>query len=117
MKNFAEVAVPLTKQLKNRQKTNKKVIWNSDMVVALDRIKKDLIENVVLDLPNPNKSYVLEVDSSDFAVGGVLSQHNDIGELRPVSFFSRKLQGEKGKGQVQWSIKEKETSYAIVLVL
>ena len=86
------------------------------MKVALENVKNDLLENVVLDLPNPYKPYVLEVDSSEFAVGGVLSQHNDLNELRPVAFFSRKLQGERGKGQVGWSIREKET-YAIVLVL
>ena len=36
--------------------------------------------------------------------------------MRPVAFFSRKLQGEPGKGQWAWSIREKET-YAIVLCL
>ena len=33
-----------------------------------------------------------------------------------MAFFSRKLQGERGKGQVGWAIREKET-YAIVLML
>ena len=69
-----------------------------------------------MDIPDPYKPYVLEVDSSDDAVGGVLSQHNAANELRPVAFFSRKLQGEDGKGQVKWSIREKET-YAILLIL
>ena len=46
----------------------------------------------------------------------MLSQRNALGELRPVAFFSRKLQGVQGKGQVGWSIREKET-YAIVLML
>jgi hypothetical protein len=39
-----------------------------------------------------------------------------LGELRPVAFFSRKLAGSPGKGQVGWSVREKET-YAIVLML
>jgi len=38
------------------------------------------------------------------------------GELRPVAFFSRKLQGSKGQGQQGWAVREKET-YAIVLML
>ena len=82
---------------------------------ALEQIKTLLLENVVLDIPDPYKPYVLEVDSSDYAVGGVLSQHNPAGELCPVAFFSRKFQGDLGKGQVKWSIREKET-YAIVVV-
>ena len=36
--------------------------------------------------------------------------------MRPVAFFSRKLEGSPGKGQMGWSIREKET-YAIVLIL
>ena len=78
--------------------------------------KSLLLKNVILDIPDPYKPYVLEVDSSDFAVGGVLSQHNEVSELRPVAFFSRKLQGHLGKGQVKWNIREKET-YATVLIL
>jgi hypothetical protein len=116
MKNFAKIAVPLFNQLKNRKNEDTKVVWDEDMRVSLENIKTLLLENVVLDIADPYKPYVLEVDSSDYAVGGVLSQHNAAGELRPVAFFSRKLQGEAGKGQVKWSIREKET-YAIVLVL
>jgi transposase InsO family protein len=116
MKDFAKIAVPLSRQLKNRAPENTKVKWDADMREALESIKKLMLENVVLDIADPYKPYVLEVDSSDYAVGGVLSQHNAANELRPVAFFSRKLQGEDGKGQVKWSIREKET-YAIVLIL
>ena len=116
MKDFARIAVPLSRQLKNRTPEDTKVVWDDEMRQALETIKTLLLENVVLDIPDPYKEYVLEVDSSDYAVGGVLSQHNAQGELRPVAFFSRKLQGENGKGQVRWSIREKET-YAIVLIL
>ena len=116
MKNFAQVAVPLTSQLKCKDPDSRKITWTDEMRIALRDIIKELKENVVLQLPDPYKPYVLELDSSDYAVGGVLSQHNGKGELRPVFFFSRKLQGERGKGQVGWSIREKET-FAIVLVL
>ena len=34
---------------------------------------------------------LLEVDSSGYAIGGVLSQVDEKGRLRPVGFFSRKL--------------------------
>ena len=116
MQDFAKIAIPLSKQLKHRTPEDTKVSWDDEMRQALEKIKQLLLENVVLDIPDPYKPYVLEVDSSDFAVGGVLSQHNAQGELRPVAFFSRKLQGDNGKGQLKWSIREKET-YAIVLIL
>ena len=75
------------------------------MVKAFNRIKRELIENVVLDVPDPSKQYVLETDACDYAVGGVLSQEDAKGDLRPVAFFTRKLQGEPGKGQWAWSIR------------
>ena len=86
------------------------------MLLAFNRLKDELLSNVVLDIADPSKPFILEVDASDFAVGGVLSQKDEAGNLRPVGFFSRKLEGTPGKGQVGWSIHEKET-YAIVLIL
>ena len=70
------------------------------MVESFNELKRRLLENVVLDIADPYKPYVLEVDASDYAVGGVLSQENPEGNLRPVAFFSRKLDGSPGKGQV-----------------
>ena len=70
----------------------------------------------MLDIADPSKPYEMQTDTSDYAVGGVLVQLNDQEELRPFAFFSRKLSCSPGKGQCNWSIREKET-YAIVLML
>ena len=86
------------------------------MFKAFDALRKALLENVVRNIADPTKGYILEVDASDYAVGGVLQQEDDQHRLRPVAFFSRKLEGSPGKGQVGWSVREKET-YAIVLIL
>ena len=116
MKDFAKLASPLTEQLKGRLPTNKKVTWTDDMLKAFEALKTALLENVTLDIADPSKPFTLEVDASDYAVGGVLSQKDSDGQLRPVAFFSRKLEGSPGKGQMGWSAREKET-YAIVLTL
>ena len=115
MKDYAKVAVPLLQSLRTGSETQK-VAWTGEMKVAITKIKKDLLSNVVLDIADPMKPYILVVDASDYAVGWVLSQYNAKNELRPVAFFSRKLQGINGKGQLAWSVRDKET-YAIVLVL
>ena len=47
---------------------------------AFENIKRALINNVVLDIADPTKPY-LAVDSSDFAVGGVLAQEDSDGNL------------------------------------
>ena len=64
---------------------------------SFERLKKELLDNVVLDIADPSRPFVLEVNASDYAVGGVLSQKDSEGNLRAVAFFSRKLEGSPGK--------------------
>ena len=116
VRNYAVIVAPLTDQLKSRSAEHTSIVWSDEMRNAFEKIKAELLTNVVLEIADPCKPYVLEVDACDHAVGGVLSQHDTKGDLRPVAFFSRKLQGSPGKGQCGWSIREKET-YAIVLIL
>jgi hypothetical protein len=105
VRNFAGIALPLTEETKGT--LARRLVWTPSMVRAFEDLKAELLHNVVLDIADPSKPYVMETDASDYAVGGVLSQHNDAGELRPVAFFSRKLCGSPGKGQMNWSIREK----------
>lgn len=136
MPHYAEVVTPLTEQLAGRMTkttarrlkaegvedtrklklTMNKVSWTPEMETAFNKVKEDLLKNVVLDIANPTKPYVLRVDASDYAIGAALSQLDDKGNERPVAFFSRKLVGTPGKGQRVWSVREKET-YAIVVTL
>ena len=55
------------------------------------RCGQGMQEEVVLDIANPKKPYVIRMDASKYAVGAVLEQEDDQGNLRPVAFFSRKL--------------------------
>jgi len=118
VQDFARIAVPLTAQPKQGGKGSKcaRITWTEEMRRSFTDLKEALLQNAVLEIADPYKPYVLETDASDYAVGAVLSQEDPEGNLRPVAFFSRKLAGSPGKGQVGWSIREKET-YAIVLTL
>ena len=119
MPKYAEIVYPLTEQLAGRMNkaTAKKFLqggedikklktamnkikWTSEMEHAFNKVKEELLQNVVLQIANPTKPYTLRVDACDYAIGGVLSQFNDAGEERPVTFFSRKLVGQPGKGQL-----------------
>jgi len=42
---------------------------------------------------DPTKSFTVETDASDFAIGACLLQIGDDGKLHPVAFSSRKLNG------------------------
>lgn len=116
VKNFAMISHPLTEQLKSRSPSNRKITWTPQMTEAFNAVKTALLENVVLDIADPTKPYILSTDASNYAVGGVLSQTDAEGNEHPVAFFSRKLKKKLDKNQINWSVREKET-YAIVLCL
>lgn len=40
---------------------------------------------------DPDRTTVLETDSSGYCVGGILSQYDDEGLLRPCAYYSKKL--------------------------
>jgi hypothetical protein len=42
---------------------------------------------------DPNKEIELEIDLSDFALGGQIGQYDDQGKLHPIAFYSHKLHG------------------------
>ena len=79
-----------------------RVKWTPEMHQAFEAMKQGMQEEVVLDIANPHKPYVIRMYASKYAVGAVLEQEDDQGNLRPVAFFSRKLQGKNGMGQIGW---------------
>ncbi|KAH9273414.1 hypothetical protein BASA83_004074 [Batrachochytrium salamandrivorans] len=48
-------------------------------------------DNVILTHADESQEFLVEVDASDFAVAGVLSQYNNQRDLQPVAFFSRQM--------------------------
>ena len=66
-------------------------------------------EPVVLVFPDWGKPFHLEVDASSEAVGGVLTQEDEQGHRRPISFFSSTL----NPPQRKYSVGERE-AWAIV---
>lgn len=58
---------------------------------AFDTLKSKFLTAEIMRHFDPKRHIVLETDASDFAIGAVLSQPHDDG-LRPVGFYSRKLQ-------------------------
>ena len=124
MKDYAKYAAVLSNALTGREphveasqrQRAYRVKWTPEMRVAFDAIKTGMQQEVVLDVANPYKNYVIRMDASKYTVGAVLEQEYSKGQLRPVTFFSRKLQGKNGLGQIGWSTREKET-YALIATL
>lgn len=101
IKDFSTVAAPLSDLTKRGIPFH----WNDKEQEAFDSLKKSLISAPILLPPNPRQPFVLETDASGIGLGAVLSQEDDSGDLRPVSFHSRKL----SKHETNYAVHEKET--------
>jgi hypothetical protein len=46
-------------------------------------------------IPDPTKAFHVETDASDFAIGAILSQPNEVNVLHPVAYYSCKFTAPK----------------------
>ena len=70
------------------------VNWTPELSAAFEDLKSKLLDHPVVQLPNPQKDFILETDASRVAVGAVLKQRFEDTQLEhPVAFFSRALTG------------------------
>ncbi|KAL2225830.1 UNVERIFIED_CONTAM: Retrovirus-related Pol polyprotein from transposon [Sesamum indicum] len=70
VKGYSATARPLTDLLKKTGTWN----WTPQCQVAFDDLKKAMVTNPVVALPDMSKPFVVETDASDFALKGVLMQ-------------------------------------------
>ncbi|GJS21721.1 putative nucleotidyltransferase, ribonuclease H [Tanacetum coccineum] len=89
---YSAIASPLTDLLKK----NKAWIWDEECQAAFESLKKAVMEEPVLRLPDVTMPFELHTDASDFAIGGVLMQDG-----HPIAFESRKLNETERKYTVQ----------------
>lgn len=86
IKGFSKIALPLTSRM-SREKWRP---FDTEATKAFEDLKSAFVSAPVLSYYRPDRSTVVEVDASDWAAGGVLSQYNDEGVLHPVAYFSAK---------------------------
>lgn len=65
--------------------------WSDHCQQSFDRLKTAFTSAPVLRHFDPLLPCVVEADSSDYCTGGVLSQEDVEGVLKPVAFFSKRL--------------------------
>ena len=52
-------------------------------------MKAKISEEITLTIPNDEGQFQIEVDASDFTMGGILSHHQKNNTWRPVTFLSK----------------------------
>ncbi|KAK3525810.1 hypothetical protein QTP70_010318 [Hemibagrus guttatus] len=87
--NYSSVAAPLTSLLRGKPK---RLTWTDQARAAFQRLKNSFTTAPILCHPDPDRPFVVEVDTSSSGLGAVLSQrHGDPGRVHPCTFYSRKL--------------------------
>ena len=108
IRNFSNIAAPLYKLLKGTQvkKKNNTPLgeWTTEQITAFETLKASLSDEVTLKYPDYSKPFFLTTDASQTAIGGVLQQRDDNGDLRPITFFSRVL----NSAERNYSVVERE---------
>ncbi|KAL5962039.1 Retrovirus-related Pol polyprotein from transposon [Taenia solium] len=92
VKNFAKIAGPLHKLTEKQAKKNFK--WESEHDEAFKELKRMLCSAPILALPNFENDappFVLDMDASDVAVDGVLSQRDKEGREHVIAYASIRL--------------------------
>lgn len=86
IQNFAEIAKPLTKQLRKEVRFK----WDDNCQKAFEIFREKLISPPILQFPNFSREFIITTDASTFALGAVLSQ-GKVGQDLPVAFASRTM--------------------------
>ncbi|SJK99901.1 uncharacterized protein ARMOST_03212 [Armillaria ostoyae] len=85
IKNYSKVVRALTQLTGNAEWT-----WGTAQNQAFQQLKKQMAEDVILAIPNSTGRFRVEADTSNRAVGAILSQEQE-GRWRPVAFMSKAL--------------------------
>jgi hypothetical protein len=101
IKEYSKIATPLTNLTKGKEKA---IQWDDLTESAFQQIKRAILAEPVLAMPDPDKEFEVETDASDFAIGGQLGQRDTEGRLHPIAFFSKKLNGP----ELNYQIHDKE---------
>lgn len=93
IQNYAEIARPLNKMTGK----NAKFEWTEECEKAFQTLKHKLVSKPVLQYPDFDNEFLITVDASTFACGGILSQNINNNDL-PIAYISRTFEkGEKNK--------------------
>jgi transposase InsO family protein len=97
---FSKIAIPLQHLTKKKAKFD----WSEDCQIAFTTLKTALSSSPVLRHTDLTTPFWVETDASDFAIGAVLSQKDENGDLRPCAYYSHSLK----KAERNYYIYEKE---------
>ena len=97
VEQFARIAAPLHDLLRTpvgeERERNHPITWTAACEYAFQELKRRLTSAPVLNQPDVSKPFTIETDASEWALGYVLQQEDEYGQLHPIAYDGRKLRG------------------------
>lgn len=90
IRNYAKIAEPLLKQLRNNQRNNHHLQWSPECTQAFETLKNKLTNAPIMNTPNFEHPFILELDACEYGLGAVLTQEYDGGKY-VIAYGSRTL--------------------------
>ena len=89
-KSFTRISRPINELISgvNDKAKNTKVNWTPECEAAAQELKNCICSRPILKLFNPERETYIHCDASSYALGAVLLQKWEDGQLRPVTFHS-----------------------------
>ncbi|MCO5600686.1 hypothetical protein L7F22_054801 [Adiantum nelumboides] len=90
VRDYAKIVVPMTDQLKGKGKT---FTWDEEQQRSFEKLKVALASAPILAIVDPTKSFVVEIDASDRAIGAVLQPRSPMAvgqekeKIQSVKYF------------------------------
>jgi len=88
---FIQGFVSIARPLHDMVKKDRKWEWTERQEEAFEELKKRFMQEPVFAALDLDKKMRMEVDASDYAIGGVLSMEEEEGKWRLVAFLSKSL--------------------------
>ena len=88
IRGFGSVAEPISALTKKGKGT---FVWSPKADRAFCELKARFSSAPILVLPDPSRSFIVEVDASEVGVGAILSQRATDGKIHPCAFYSHRL--------------------------
>ncbi|CAF3396631.1 unnamed protein product, partial [Rotaria sp. Silwood2] len=90
IQNYARIAEPLIKQLRFTVTGNHHLRWSNECTEAFTTLKKKLTTAPIMNTPNFEQLFILEVDACEYGLGAILTQEYD-DKKYVIAYASRTL--------------------------
>ena len=77
IKDYSKIAEPLLQQLRNCQKGYHHLKWSQECIDAFETLKERLTNAPIMNTPNFEQPFILEIDACEYGLGAILTQEYD----------------------------------------